>query len=280
MIRSARRQLVAILLSAAVLFATTVATIAVFRRDGFGVACCPAAGAGALDQPIVSELDYTLDSLPNGLRYYVRAHPSSSERTELRLVVDAGSVEETEDQRGLAHAVEHMVFRGTRSFPHGAIESYFESIGMRRGDDVNATTSVDDTEYRLTVPTTRAGAIDTAVAMLASIAHEATFDADDARREVGVLVEEWRSSRDADARVVDARHPLLLDGAQEGRELEARREDERGASGESPPDHEDAVDMEERGHGEDDVVFPAALGHVDLKQISDDIAVGQQDALR
>jgi zinc protease len=211
MIRFARRQLAAILLSAAVLFATTVATIAAFRREGFGVAAAPHRAA-ALDQPIVSELDYTLDSLPNGLRYYVRAHPSSSERTELRLVVDAGSVEETEDQRGLAHAVEHMVFRGTRSFPHGAIESYFESIGMRRGDDVNATTSMDDTEYRLTVPTTRAGAIDTAVAMLASIAHEASFDADDARREAGVLVEEWRSSRDADARVVDARRPLLFAG--------------------------------------------------------------------
>ena len=197
--------------SVALLVAVAWATLSLRRGRSSG-ACCPGAGAAALDQPIASELDYAVDSLPNGLRFYVRAHPSGSDRTELRLVVDAGSVQEAEDQHGLAHAVEHMVFGGTRSFPGGAIERYFEAIGMRRGDDVNATTSLDDTQYRMTVPTTRAGAIDTALAMLASIAHEATFDAADARREAGVLLEEWRSSRDAAARVEEAQHPLLYAG--------------------------------------------------------------------
>src|SRR5258705_3911109 len=201
--RPVPRRRVVILGGAVMLFATTIATLVVLRRNAFGVACCSAAGAAALEQPIVSQLDYTLDSLPNGLRYYVRAHRSNSERAELRLVIDAGSVQEGEDQRGLAHAVEHMVFRGTRSFPHGAIERYFDSIGMRRGDDVNGATSLDDTQYRFTVPTTRAGAIDTALAMLASMAHDATFDPADAQREAGGLLEEWRSSRDADARVAD-----------------------------------------------------------------------------
>lgn len=175
-------------------------------------ALVPARAAAALDAPIESGLDYTMDSLPSGLRYYVYTHHSASERTELRLVVDVGSVQEGEDQRGLAHAVEHMAFRGTRSFPRGAIERYFEAIGMRRGDDVNGTTSLDDTRFRMTVPTTRAGAIDTALAMLASMAHEATFDSADARREAGVLLEEWRSSRDTDARAGDAWHSLLHAG--------------------------------------------------------------------
>jgi zinc protease len=161
-------------------------------------------GGAPLERPLDAGLEYTLDSLPNGVRYYVHAR-SSGERAELRLVVDAGSLQEDEDQRGLAHAVEHMVFRGTRRFPGGAVERWFDAIGMRRGDDVNATTSTDDTRFRMTVPTTRAGSIDTALAMLASMAHEATFDAGDARRESGVLLEEWRTSRGVEARLADAR---------------------------------------------------------------------------
>jgi zinc protease len=199
------------LAGAAILGAILVVTLAVLSKNGLD-SSRRGNDLAALEQPIASELSYTLDSLPNGLRYYVCAHASSDERTELRLVVDAGSVQETPDQRGLAHAVEHMVFRGTRTFPHGAIDRYFDAIGMRRGDDVNATTYMDDTRYRMSVPTDRAGAVDTALAMLASIAKEASFDSADARREAGVLFEEWRSSRDADARVVDARDSLLYAG--------------------------------------------------------------------
>lgn len=198
-------------LAAAALLGAILVVLAVWGKNGL-VSPRHGRGLAALQQPIAAELQYTLDSLPNGLRYYVCAHASSDERTELRLIVDAGSVQEAHDQRGLAHAVEHMVFRGTRKFPHGAIDRYFDAIGMRRGDDVNATTSLDDTRFRMSVPTDRAGAIDTALAMLASIANEASFDSTDARREAGVLFEEWRSSRDADERVVDARDSLLFAG--------------------------------------------------------------------
>lgn len=212
MMHSPRRYDRGLFFGAAVLLAAVISAAALLRGDGPDSACCSGAGGSGPDQPIVSQLDYTVDTLANGLRYYIRAQPPGRDRTQLRLVVDAGSVQESEDQRGLAHAVEHMVFRGTRTFPGGTIERYLESIGMRRGDDVNAATSVDDTQFRMTVPTSRAGAIDTALAMLASMAHEATFDVADARSEAGVLFEEWRSSRDAHARVEDARHPLLYAG--------------------------------------------------------------------
>ena len=165
-----------------------------------------------LDEPIVSAGDWIIDSLPNGLRYYVDPHRSHGDRTELRLVVDVGSVQEEDDERGIAHAVEHMVFRGTRPFPGGAIERWFESIGMRRGADVNATTGFDVTQYQMSVPTDRAGAIDTAIAMLASIAHQATFDESDLRRESSVLAEEWRWSRDIGSRIADTLDPLLYEG--------------------------------------------------------------------
>lgn len=187
------------------------ATVVALRRSSHDPVR-PGSTFTALGEPIRSELAYKVDTLPNGLRYYVSAHRSASKRTELRLIVDAGSVQEEEDERGLAHAVEHMVFRGTRSFPNEAIERYFDRIGMRRGDDVNATTSFDDTQFRMSVPSARAGAVDTALAMLASMARDASFDSADASREAGVLFEEWRGSLDADSRLTDARRPLLYAG--------------------------------------------------------------------
>lgn len=194
--RILRRPRTPLVVGAVALLAMAAGAALLLRRAGVGVA--------DLDRPIDAGIDYTLDSLPNGVRYYVQARGSSGDRAELRLVVDAGSLQEDEDQRGLAHAVEHMVFRGTRRFPGGAVESWFDAIGMRRGDDVNATTSMDDTQFRMTVPSDRAGAIDSALAMLASMAHEATFDTADARREGSVLIEEWRSSRHVGTRLADA----------------------------------------------------------------------------
>ncbi len=201
-----RNRLVAVLLVALVAVSAATALSLRSRSDA-------AINADAtLDQPIAASLEYIEDSLPNGLRYFILPNASSDDRAELRLVVDAGSVQETEEQRGLAHAVEHMVFRGTRTFPRGAIDSYFDAIGMRRGNDVNATTSLDVTEYRMTVPATRVGAVDTALAMLASMSHEATFDPEDARLESGVLLDEWRLSRGVDARLEYARQSLLHEG--------------------------------------------------------------------
>ena len=84
-------------------------------------------------------------TLPNGLRYYIRANRKPEKRAELRLVVNAGSVLEDEDQRGLAHFVEHMAFNGTAHFPKMAIVTFMQSLGMRFGAHVNAQTSFDET---------------------------------------------------------------------------------------------------------------------------------------
>src|SRR5512132_65193 len=101
----------------------------------------------SLDTPVELDPDVLTDTLANGLRYYIRENDYPEQRAELRLVVDAGSVLEDDDQRGLAHAVEHMAFRGTRRFPGRAIDAYLQSVGMCLGEDVNATTSYDETIY-------------------------------------------------------------------------------------------------------------------------------------
>src|SRR5918911_3904903 len=98
-----------------------------------------------------SDAQLIVGTLPNGLTYYVRANPKPERRAELRLVVNAGSVLEDEDQRGLAHFVEHMAFNGTAHFAKQELVSYLESIGMRFGADINAYTSFDETVYMLQV---------------------------------------------------------------------------------------------------------------------------------
>ena len=99
------------------------------------------------DTPIPFDASITTRTLDNGLKYFVRANTQPAGRAELRLVVNAGSLLEDDDQRGLAHFVEHMAFNGTKRFPKQAIGQFMESIGMRFGPSVNATTSFDETTY-------------------------------------------------------------------------------------------------------------------------------------
>ena len=117
----------------------------------------PAPGAPALTSPVSATIpmDPAIASgaFPNGLRYYVRANHMPQGRAELRLVVNAGSLMEEEDQRGLAHFVEHMAFNGTKHFAKNQVVSFMQSIGMRFGAHVNAYTSFDETVFMLQIPT-------------------------------------------------------------------------------------------------------------------------------
>jgi zinc protease len=164
----------------------------------------------SLDAPLPLDKAVRTGMLPNGLRYYVRENTWPEERAELRLVVNAGSVLEDDDQRGMAHALEHMAFRGTTQFPGNSMDEYLQSVGMRLGDDVNATTGFDETVYRLTIPTERSAALDTGVTILAEWAHAITLDSSEARREAPIVFEEWRARHDADGRIEEARDRLLF----------------------------------------------------------------------
>src|SRR5580765_8709992 len=109
----------------------------------------------ALSQQMPVDPEVAVGTLPNDLRYYVRANGKPARRAELRLVVKAGSILEEDDQQGLAHFVEHMAFNGTAHFPKSAIISFIESLGMRFGADLNASTNFNETIYMLQVPTER-----------------------------------------------------------------------------------------------------------------------------
>jgi zinc protease len=103
--------------------------------------------------PLPRDPRVVVGTLPNGIRYYIRRNAKPEKRAELRLVVNAGSILEDDDQRGLAHFLEHMAFNGTARFPKNQLVSYLESVGMRFGPDINASTSFDETIYELQIPT-------------------------------------------------------------------------------------------------------------------------------
>ena len=99
-------------------------------------------------------------TLANGLTYYIRQNKKPEQKVELRLVVNAGSVLEDEDQQGLAHLSEHMAFRGTTHFKKNDLISFLQSIGVTFGNDLNAYTGFDETVYILPIPTDKPGNLD------------------------------------------------------------------------------------------------------------------------
>jgi zinc protease len=145
----------------------------------------------------------TVGTLPNGLRYYVRANAKPDKRAELRLVVRAGSVLEDDDQQGLAHLVEHLAFNGTLHFPGQSVQAFLSSVGMSFGADANAATTFDTTTYRLRVPTDNPVVLDRALLVLEDWAHGVSFDDAAIEKERGVVMEEWRLHLGAAERVTD-----------------------------------------------------------------------------
>jgi zinc protease len=178
-----------------------------------------------LGQTIPIDPLITAGKLPNGLRYYVRANSLPQARAELRLVVDAGSVLEDEDQRGLAHFVEHMAFNGTLHFPGQNVAGFMQSVGMRFGAHVNAHTSFDETVYELQIPTNNPATIDRSLLIMEDWAHNVTFDPVEIDKERGVVLEERRLGLGADERIQDAQFPILLKGSRYADRLPIGRAD-------------------------------------------------------
>jgi len=166
-----------------------------------------------LASPLPVDPGVVVGQLGNGLRYYIRPNGRPEKRAELRLVVNAGSVLEDEDQRGLAHFLEHMAFNGTEHFEKQELVDYLQFIGMRFGADVNAYTGFDETVFMLTVPTDSTEIVETAFQILEDWAHGIAFDSVEVEQERGVVLEEWRLGQGAGARIRDQQFPVLFQGS-------------------------------------------------------------------
>jgi zinc protease len=166
-----------------------------------------------LAQQMPVDPEVLIGTLPNGLKYYVRPNAKPARRAELRLVVKAGSVLEDDDQKGVAHFVEHVEFEGTRHFPGRGISDFLASLGLSLGADANAATSYDDTQYTLRVPTDVAGVLDRALLVLEDWAQGATFDQAGIDRERGIVLAEWRMHLGAGERTQEKIRGVQLEGS-------------------------------------------------------------------
>ena len=166
-----------------------------------------------LKTPIPIDTAVIKGRLDNGLTYYLRYNGKPEKRLELRLAVKAGSICETDQQKGLAHFVEHMAFNGTKNFKGNELINVLEEMGVKFGADLNAYTTFDETIYMLQVPSDRADLIDKAFQVLEDWAHQVTFDEKDIDKERSVIIEEWRLGLGAEDRMMKKYLPVLLKGS-------------------------------------------------------------------
>jgi zinc protease len=167
-------------------------------------------GELSLTQPLPVDPAVETGELANGTRYYIRRNTMPANRVSLRLAVNVGSIHEEEDQRGLAHFLEHMAFNGSEHFKPGELVSFLESIGAGFGPHVNAYTSFEETVYMLDVPTDKPGFVDRGMLAMRDFAAGITLDAEEIEKERGVVIEEWRGRLGASSRITEKQLPIIF----------------------------------------------------------------------
>lgn len=151
--------------------------------------------------------------LANGFTYFIRHNATPEKRVVLYLVCKAGSILETEEQRGLAHFIEHMSFNGTTHFPKNALVDYLQKSGVRFGADLNAYTSYNETVYQLPLPTDNRKLLMDGLQIMRDWAQEATLDATEIDKERGVILEEARLKKGAQERIQQQLLPVLMNNS-------------------------------------------------------------------
>lgn len=157
------------------------------------------------DQQVPTDPKVRIGHLENGMTYYIRHNEEPKGQANFYIAQKVGSILEEENQRGLAHFLEHMCFNGTEHFPGNNIIKYCESIGVKFGADLNAYTSIDETVYNIdNVPVANfPSAIDSCLLILHDWANALLLEDDDIDHERGVIHEEWRSRMDAQMRLYE-----------------------------------------------------------------------------
>lgn len=164
-------------------------------------------------QELPTDPSVKIGTLENGFTYYLRENKQPENRVEFRLAIKAGSILEDEDQQGLAHFSEHMLFNGTKNFEKNDLVDFLQKMGLEFGGDLNAYTSFDETVYILPIPTDDPENIGKALTVLSDWAHQATFDNEEIDKERGVVMEEWRLRLGAYERMRQQVWPVTLAGS-------------------------------------------------------------------
>lgn len=162
---------------------------------------------------IAPDPDTVFGRLDNGLRYALRRGDQPPGEVSIRLSIDFGSLYEKEDERGLAHFIEHMAFNGSKRVPEGELVARLERMGLALGPDTNASTSLEHTVYSLNLPASNPARMNEALSLLREIASELSFDPAAIERERGVVMAEYRRGDTYVNRRADQQLAFLLPGA-------------------------------------------------------------------
>lgn len=180
--------------------------------SSFAVVFC--LSANVLAQNIPMDPSVKTGTLANGMKYYIKKNTLPEKKVDFRLAINAGSILEDENQRGLAHFMEHMNFNGTKNFPDNKLVDFLQSIGVKFGQHLNAYTSFDETVYMLPVPLDKPGNLDAGLKVMEDWAFNATLSDEQINKERGVVLEELRLGLGPDKRMMDKYLPKLLYNSQ------------------------------------------------------------------
>ena len=148
--------------------------------------------------------------LPNGFTYYIRHNEEPKNRVIFYLANKVGSILEDDDQRGLAHFMEHMNFNGTKNYPKNELVNFLQKSGVRFGADLNAYTNFDETVYQLPIPSDKPELVQGGLQIMRDWAQEATLDPTEINKERGVILEEKRLRKGANERMRQVYFPALV----------------------------------------------------------------------
>ncbi|MDO5036412.1 MAG: insulinase family protein [Porphyromonas sp.] len=164
-----------------------------------------AQGSGMEQQvpPLPIDPEVRIGQLSNGLTYIIRHNEQPKERATFYIAQRVGSMQEEDNQAGLAHFLEHMAFNGTRHFPDKNLISYLENIGVKFGSNLNAYTAFDETRYTIMdVPTMRSTVVDSCLLILRDWSDGISLEEEEIDNERGVITEEWRSRDSGNLRLM------------------------------------------------------------------------------
>ena len=162
------------------------------------------------DSPIPFDATVKTGKLKNGLTYYIKQNAKPENKVDLRLVINAGSILETDDQQGLAHFMEHMCFNGTKRFPKNELVDYLQSIGVKFGQHLNAYTSFDETVYFLPIPSDDPTKLEKGFQIIEDWAFNAVLTPEEIDKERGVVLEEYRIGLGAGKRMMGRYMPKMM----------------------------------------------------------------------
>ncbi|MDE6170706.1 MAG: insulinase family protein, partial [Duncaniella sp.] len=179
-----------------------------------------AQGENPMLAPLPVDTAVRMGKLPNGLTYYIRHNEYPKGQADFYIAQNVGSALEEDNQRGLAHFLEHMCFNGTTNFPGNQLRDWLASIGVRFGVNLNAYTGVDETVYNISnVPVARESVQDSCLLILHDWANDLTLDPKEIDKERGVIHEEWRRSNVGQMRVLERVLPDIYPTTKYGHRL-------------------------------------------------------------